>query len=363
MQTIFFPRETASGENRAALIPAGAKRLRALGFRVVAGRSIGARIGVGDGMYEAAGVELVDDFSSGAAEADIVARVKCSSCGEIVSMKRGATHISFLDAGKRGSEMEAFRDAGVAAISLEMIPRSTVAQKFDALSSQANLAGYAAVLLAATQVDRAFPMMMTPAGTIYPVNVFVIGVGVAGLQAIATARRLGARIEAFDTRPETEEQVKSLGAKFLKIDIGNVGQTEQGYAKELGEEQIRRQREGMVAACKRADVVIATAKVFGKKAPVLITGEMLDRIDKKTLFVDMAVASGGNVEGSVDGLVNYNDYVKILGVSEAEQCVAASASQTFAENMCNFMEHFYDRDAGKAVFDRENDIISKCLVV
>ncbi|MDR1433028.1 MAG: NAD(P) transhydrogenase subunit alpha [Puniceicoccales bacterium] len=362
MQTIFFPRETANGENRASLVPSSAKRLCALGFRVLAGRSIGARIGIGDVAYGAAGVELVNDFASGAVEADVVARVKCSRCEEIARMKHGAVHISFLEAEKCPGEIKAFRDAGVAAISLEMVPRSTAAQKFDALSSQANLAGYAAVLLAAMHMDRAFPMMMTPAGTIYPVNVLVIGAGVAGLQAIATAKRLGARVEAFDTRPETEEQVKSLGAKFLKIDIGEVGQTEQGYAKELSEEQMQMQREGMVAACRRADIVIAMAKVFGKTAPVLLTKEMLDRIDKKTLFVDTAIASGGNVEGAVDGLVDYSDCVKIFGVREAEQSVAASASQTFAENVCNFIEHFCDSTSKRVVFDRENDIIARCLV-
>jgi NAD(P) transhydrogenase subunit alpha len=330
---------------------------------VLVEKAAGTKAAISDSEYEAAGAKIVDNFASGAANADVVARVKCSSCEEISAIKPGTLHISFLDTNRLSAEVKAFQKSGIRAISLEMIPRSTIAQKFDVLSSQASLAGYAAVLIAATSVGKAFPMMTTPAGTIHPLNVLVIGVGVAGLQAIAMAKRLGARVEAFDTRIETEEQVKSLGAKFLKIDIGEVAKMEQGYAKELSDEQIQKQRQGMIAACQRADIVITTAKVFGKKAPILVTKDMLDAIRSETLFVDMAVAFGGNVEGSVaDVLLKYSNWVNILGIGEAEQTVASTASQVFAENIYNFIEHFYSREQRKIILDPSDGIISKCLV-
>ena len=181
---------------------------------------------------------------------------------------------------------------------MELIPRTTLAQKMDALSSQANLAGYVAVLMAADRLDSILPMMMTPAGTISPARVFVIGVGVAGLQAIATARRLGARVEAFDTRPVVEEQVRSLGAKFVKIDIGETGQTEQGYARELTPEQVALQQAGMAKVCAASDIVVTTAKVFGREAPRLVTAAMLAGMRSGAVVVDLAADSGGNVEGT-----------------------------------------------------------------
>ncbi|MDR1595485.1 MAG: NAD(P) transhydrogenase subunit alpha [Puniceicoccales bacterium] len=363
MQTIFCPKETSSGENRAATVPKVVAKFCSLGLSVLVEKAIGKKIGIADDEYFSAGANVVDGFRAGASEADVVIGVKCPAHEKIVKIKRGATHISFLDRNIHHAEVEAFTSAGVSMISLGMIPRIAVAQKFDALSSQASLAGYAAVLMAATHTSTAFPMMMTPAGTIHPANVFVVGIGVAGLQAIATAKRLGARVEAFDPRPETEEQARSLGAKFLKIEIGETRQTKQGYARELTEEQIQKQRLAMISACNRADVVITTAKVFGGKAPILVTKEMLDEIDTKTLFVDMAVAAGGNVEGSVGGkLTICNGHIKVLGISEAEQLVAYTASQVFAENMYNFVEHFYDRETKRIIFSPTDAIISKCLL-
>ncbi|MDR1413413.1 MAG: NAD(P) transhydrogenase subunit alpha [Puniceicoccales bacterium] len=363
MQVIFFPKETEEKENRSALVPPTAEKFCALGFDVLAEKSIGAKIEIADSEYEAAGAKIVANYAAGATQADVIARVKCSSCQEISTIKPGAIHLSFLDLNRQSAEVQAFQKAGIRAISLEMIPRTSIAQKFDALSSQANLAGYAAVLIASTSFGKIFPMMTTSAGTIHPINVFIIGVGVAGLQAIATAKRLGARVEAFDTRAETEEQVKSLGVKFLKIDIGETEKTEQGYARELSAEQIQKQQQGMIAACQRADIVITTAKVFGKKAPILITKNMLDDISSKTLFIDLAVAFGGNVEGSArDQLIRYSEWVNILGISEAEQSVACTASQVFAENIYNFIDHFCDKKTQEIILSPEDSVISKCLV-
>ncbi|MDW8356259.1 MAG: NAD(P)(+) transhydrogenase (Re/Si-specific) subunit alpha, partial [Bryobacterales bacterium] len=190
--------------------------------------------------------------------------------------------------------VDRFAARGVSALSMELIPRTTRAQKMDALSSQANLAGYVAVILAAERLNKILPMMMTPAGTISPARVFVIGAGVAGLQAIATAKRLGAKVEAYDTRPAVEEQVRSLGAKFVKLDLGEIGQTQDGYARALTEEQLRKQREGMRTVCAEADVVITTAQVFGGRAPILVTTDMLDAMKPGSVVVDLAIESGGN---------------------------------------------------------------------
>ena len=204
-----------------------------------------------------------------------------------------------------------------------MLPRITLAQKMDVLSSQASLAGYVAVIAAASTIERIFPMMMTPAGTLKPLRVFVIGVGVAGLQAIATAKRLGARVEAFDTRPAVEEQVHSLGAKFVKIDLGETGQTAQGYARELTAEQLAKQREVMAQHCTKADVVITTAQIFGKKAPLIVTTQMVEQMQPGSLIVDMAVESGGNVEAlKPDEMVEINGVRRLIGFSNLPGRVA-----------------------------------------
>jgi NAD(P) transhydrogenase subunit alpha len=259
--------------------------------------------------------------------------------------------------------IEEYAVAGVTALCSELIPRSTIAQKMDVLSSQANLAGYVSVITAAGGLDSILPMMMTPAGTISPAKVFIVGVGVAGLQAIATARRLGARVEAFDTRPVVEEQVKSLGAKFVKIDIGEVGQTEQGYAKELTAEQVRIQREGMAKVCASCDIVITTAKVFGRKAPILLTREMLSGMRPGSIIVDLAAEGGGNVEGTVaDQEIVTDNGVRIIGWSALERRVPRHASQMFAANMVNLIEHFWDAEAKTFPLKLSDEIIKGCML-
>jgi NAD(P) transhydrogenase subunit alpha len=245
---------------------------------------------------------------------------------------------------------------------MEMIPRITRAQKMDVLSSQANLAGYVAVIIAAERIAKIFPMMMTPAGTISPARVFVVGVGVAGLQAIATAKRLGARVEAFDTRPVVEEQVKSLGARFVKIDLGETGQTKDGYAKVLTEEQLQKQREGMAKVCAASDVVITTAQLFGRKAPLIITDEMVAGMARGSVLVDLAVESGGNIAGSQpDEEVDVNG-VRIIGLANLPGKVAVNASQMFSSNMHALVDEFWDAEQKRFVLDVEDEIIQGCVI-
>ncbi|MEN8792704.1 MAG: NAD(P)(+) transhydrogenase (Re/Si-specific) subunit alpha, partial [Lentimonas sp.] len=260
MKRLFAPKETHSAEARAAIAPTTAKKLVDLGIEVLVQEGAGIQSDYSDAEYVAAGATIVADAKSGYEQADIITRVRKPEAEDLEMVKAGTLHISFLDPFNETALIQDLAKRDIASISLEMIPRSTLAQKMDALSSQANLAGYAAVTMAADRMTKILPMMMTPSGTISPARFFIIGVGVAGLQAIATAKRLGARVEAFDTRPVVEEQVKSLGAKFVKVDLGDTGQTDQGYAKELTPEQLEKQRLEMAKACARADVVITTAK-------------------------------------------------------------------------------------------------------
>jgi NAD(P) transhydrogenase subunit alpha len=245
---------------------------------------------------------------------------------------------------------------------MELIPRITRAQKMDALSSQANLAGYAAVLTASNFLNKSFPMMMTAAGTISPVKVFVIGVGVAGLQAIATAKRLGARVEAFDTRPVVEDQVKSLGARFVHIDIGETEETDQGYAKELSQDQIKIQQDGMKKVCSQSDVVITTAQVFGRPAPKIVTKDMVQSMKPGSVLIDMAVSSGGNIEGSVENQIITNNGVMVVGLSNLPSEVAMDASLVYGNNLFNFIEEYWDKENKNLNFDLSDEILSGCVL-
>ena len=264
---IGVPRETWTGESRSALVPSNAKRLLAAGFEVEIEAGLGISSGFSDEEYVEVGAKIISDRSDLLSRSDVVLRVRQPDIEEIHFLKEGSLHLSFLDPFNERELVDALAAQGVTAVSMEMIPRSTRAQKMDALSSQANLAGYVTVVQASYYSPIIFPMMMTPAGTIAPSRVFVIGAGVAGLQAIATAKRLGARVEAFDTRPVVAEQVQSLGAKFVDIDLGEVGQTEQGYAKELTPEQIDLQKQGQKKVISQSDIVITTAQLFGRPAP------------------------------------------------------------------------------------------------
>lgn len=357
-----FVAKEPSEDHRVAAVPETIRRLIQLGLEVDVEADAGAGSQIPDQHFIDAGAKIAPP--SQIAEADIVLRVQPPNKETIAQLKKGAIHLSFLNPFASDELINAFADAGVSAISLEMMPRTTLAQKMDALSSQASLAGYAAVMLSATTIPQILPMMMTPAGTIQPAKYFIIGVGVAGLQAIATAKRLGARVEAFDTRPAVEEQVTSLGAKFVKIDIGETGQTEQGYAKELTPEQLDLQRQGMAKVCSKCDVVITTAKLFGRPAPVLVTEEMIAAMAPGSTIIDLAASpQGGNVVGSKYGeSVITENGVTIIGPAIIENTVARDASLMFASNLANFIEHFWDEESAKLTIDPANELLAGCLL-
>ncbi|HMR67726.1 MAG TPA: NAD(P)(+) transhydrogenase (Re/Si-specific) subunit alpha, partial [Anaerolineae bacterium] len=263
---ITVPKETNPKEARVPIIPPDVDKLVKLGAEVEVETGLGATIRVPDEDYAGAGAKIVNNRNALLTETDMVLRLRPPELDDVKELPSGVIHISYLDPFFNKPLIEALAAQNVNAICMEMIPRTTIAQKMDALSSQASLGGYVAVIIASERLDKAFPMMMTPAGTLAPARVFIIGAGVAGLQAIATAKRLGARVEAFDTRPVVAEQVKSLGAKFVEVDLGDTGQTTQGYAKQLTAEQLALQQQAMAKHCAQADVVITTAQVFGRRA-------------------------------------------------------------------------------------------------
>jgi NAD(P) transhydrogenase subunit alpha len=363
MPILFTPKETHPAETRAAIVPTTVTKLCNLGIEVRVQSGAGVRSDYTDEAYVQAGAKIVTDLATGYQQADIITRVRKPAPGELDGLKAGAIHISFLDPFNEKELIQDLAQREISAISLEMIPRSTLAQKMDALSSQANLAGYAAVMVAADRMKKILPMMMTPSGTISPARFFIIGVGVAGLQAIATAKRLGARVEAFDTRPVVEEQVKSLGAKFIKVDLGDTGQTAQGYAQELSSEQLEKQRLEMAKACARADVVITTAKLFGRKAPLILNDEVLQHMQPGSLLIDLAVESGGNVAGSKVGEeVTTANGVRIYGPENLEGYYPKDASLMLAFNCYNLIEHFWDAAAKNFQFREDDEILNGCLI-
>ena len=359
---IAAPKETWPGELRAALTPAGVRKLAGAGLELAVQAGMGAAAGYLDADYAAAGARVEGDRAALLAQADAVLRVRKPEAEEAALMKPGTVHVSFLDPFNSMPLVEALAARGLSLISMEMIPRTTRAQKMDALSSQANLAGYVAVIQAAGHSRKIFPMMMTPAGTIAPARVFVIGAGVAGLQAIATAKRLGARVEAFDTRPVVAEQVRSLGAKFLEIDLGEIGQTEQGYAKELTPEQLELQKAGQKKAIAQSDVVITTAQVFGRPAPRIVSEDMVRAMQPGSVIVDMAVESGGNVEGSSVGQVAEMGGVKILGLGNLPSEVCRHASDMYSANLVNLLDDFWDREAKALNLDPADEIVAGCVL-
>lgn len=359
----YAAKERSLGEKRAALTPITGDTLVKLGLEVTAENGLGSSSDYADEAYEKAGVKMTGDHAGTLAGADLVLGVRKPTPEMIGGMKSGAVLMSHLDPFNEPELVKQLAAAGISAVSLEMIPRTTLAQKMDVLSSQMNLAGYGAVIQAAARSEKVLPMMMTPAGTISPARVFVIGVGVAGLQAIATAKRLGARVEAFDTRPVVEEQVRSLGAKFVKIDLGETGQTEQGYAKELTPEQLQMQRDGMAKVCASADIVITTAKLFGRKAPIVVNKEMVAGMQLGSVIVDLAVEGGGNVEGSkLNEEVITDNGVIIMGDGCMEASVAYHATQVFAANLSAFIEHFWDEEAKVMKIDLDDEIMQGCLI-
>ena len=359
---IGVPKETWPGEVRAAMVPANASKLIKQGFTVEVQSGVGDASGYSDADYVNAGASVIEDRSALLAGADIVMAVRKPDAQDVSFLKQGALYISFLDPFNEKPLVESIAAQGATAISMEMVPRSTRAQKMDALSSQANLAGYVTVIQASFHLPKIMPMMMTPSGTIPPARVFVIGAGVAGLQAIATAKRLGARVEAFDTRPVVAEQVQSLGAKFVEIDLGDTGQTEQGYAKELTSEQVEMQREGQKAIISQSDVVITTAQLFGRPAPQIVGRDMVESMKPGSVIIDMAVETGGNVEGSVMNEVVDINGVKVVGQGNLPGEVARNASDMYSNNLVNLVLEFWDAEAKALSLDPEDEIIQACVI-
>ena len=355
-------KETWPGEVRTSMVPANVAKLVKTGFSIVIEKNAGEASGIADTAYEEAGARIESDRGAILGSSQVLLGVRKFELTELDSIKKDTVCISFLDPYNEKQLVEAMATAGLTAISMEMVPRSTRAQKMDALSSQANLAGYVTVIQAASYSPKILPMMMTPAGTIAPARVFVIGAGVAGLQAIATAKRLGAKVEAFDTRPVVAEQVRSLGGKFVEIDLGDVGQTEQGYAKELTAEQLELQKEGQKKVIAESDIVITTAQLFGRAAPVLVTKDMIEGMRPGSVIVDMAVESGGNVEGSVAGEVVEVNGVKIVGQSNLPGEVANNASQMYSNNLTNLLQEFWNEESGALELDPEDDIVMSCVI-
>jgi NAD(P) transhydrogenase subunit alpha len=359
---ISVPKETHPGETRTALTPDGAAKLIKLGAQVEVEAGLGLAAGFADDAYAKTGATLTTDRQALVGSGDMVLRLRKPPVDEIAWLKPNSVHASFLDPFNEKELIQKFAERGVSSISMELIPRTTRAQKMDVLSSQANLGGYEAVILAARYANKIFPMMTTAAGTILPAKVFIIGVGVAGLQAIATAKRLGAKVTAYDTRPVVEEQVKSLGAQFFKIDLGETGQTKDGYAKALTEEQVQKQRDAMKKTCGESDVVITAAQVFGRRAPVLVTAEMLNAMKPGSVVVDLAVETGGNVEGVVYDQVTDRNGVKIVGIANLPGRAPLHASQVYAANLVSLVEEFWDKQNKNFVLKLDDEIIKGCLV-
>lgn len=359
---LFIPKETEPGETRVPMLPATIKKLVEVGAEIRVEKGLGDSVGIADADYKATGAAVVADRAQALGEADMVLRLNKPPAEEVGFLKQGAIHVSLLDPFRQRTLVESLAAAGVSTIAMEMIPRTTLAQKMDALSSQANLAGYVAVLLGADRLDRIAPMMSTPAGTLKPSRFFVVGAGVAGLQAIATGKRLGAIVEAFDTRPVVEEQVKSLGGRFVKIDLGETGQTKDGYATALTDEQVKKQQAGMAKHCATADLVITTAQVFGKPAPRLITKEMVAGMRPGSVIVDLAAETGGNVEGTVPGEEVVVNGVKIVGLRNLPGRVRMAASEMYSSNLGHLVTHFWDAESKSFKLKIEDEIMDGALI-
>lgn len=355
-------KETEPAETRVALIPDHIKKLLALNAKVAVESGAGLQAGASDEAYHAAGADVSGNRAALLETADVLLTVNRLRAEEVPSLKPGAAVVGFLRPLDEPDGLRPLIERGVTAFAMEMIPRSTIAQNMDALSSQASLAGYAAVILGAARLNRVLPMMTTPAGTIAPSKVFVIGAGVAGLQAIATARRLGAHVEAFDVRPEVEEQIKSLGARFVKVDLGQTAGTAQGYAKQLTEEQLQKQRDAMARQCVQSDLVITTAQVFGRKAPIILTTQMIAGMKPGSVVVDTAIETGGNVECTRLGEEIFVKGVRVIGIPQLARAVPVHASQMYSSNLTNFLAHAVDKESQQFRFNADDEILRSCLI-
>jgi len=362
-QIVFIPREVDGSETRVAASPDTVKRMAALGFEVVVEKGAGVASRIVDEDFAKAGA--VVGKAADAARADVVLKVRRPTEAELKGYKKGAIVIAVMDPYGNEAAVAALARAGVTAFSMEFMPRITRAQSMDVLSSQANLAGYQAVIDAAAEYDRALPMMMTAAGTVPAAKVFVMGVGVAGLQAIATARRLGAVVTATDVRPAVKEQVQSLGAKFLAVEDEEfkAAETAGGYAKEMSKEYQAKQAALTAEHIAKQDIVITTALIPGRPAPKLVSAVMVASMKPGSVIVDLAVERGGNVEGAVPGeVVTTAGGVKIVGHLNVPGRVAASASLLYAKNLYTFLETMVDKTTRALVLDRDDELVKATML-
>jgi NAD(P) transhydrogenase subunit alpha len=353
---IAIARESDAGEPRVAATPDTVKRMVALGAEVVIEPGAGERSGIPDAEFTAAGATVANDAVK---DADVVLKVRRPTPAELKAYKKGAVVLGLMDPFGDGAALKSLADAGITAFAMELMPRITRAQSMDVLSSQANLAGYRAVIDAAAEYGRAFPMMMTAAGTVPAAKVFVMGVGVAGLQAIATARRLGAVVSATDVRPAVKEQVQSLGAKFIAVEDEEFKQAETagGYAKEMSKEYQAKQAALIAEHIAKQDVVITTALIPGRPAPRLVTRSMIASMRPGSVIVDIAVERGGNVEGVKANEVVVINGVKLVGYVNMPGRLAASASALYARNLLSFLETMIDKTAKSLSINWDDEIV------
>lgn len=360
---LFVAKEPA-GESRVAISPDAVKRLAGLGIETLVETGAGSAAGMPDGVLADAGAEIVQDAAAARAEADVLAVVRPPAPEALQGAKHGALLVGLLSPYADHARLEGYASAGVTAFAFEFVPRISRAQTMDALSSQANLAGYAAVIQAAARFGRAFPMMVTAAGTIAPARVLVLGAGVAGLQAIATARRLGAVVSAMDVRPAAKEQVQSLGVTFVDVDSAEakVAETSGGYAREMSSDYRVRQAEKLMEILPRTDMVITTALIPGRPAPVLMTTAMVDAMRAGSVVVDMAVEQGGNVEPSRAGETVERNGVRIIGEPNLPGTVATDASALYARNIVNFLAPLVDKETRTLAIDWHDEIVASALI-
>ncbi len=365
---IGVPKEILPGENRVALTPDVASKLIKKGFEIQVQKGAGINAGFTDEQYEAAGVKPVQNAEDVFSSSQIILKVQRpvenpdTSQHELDMMKEGTLLIAFLYSLHHPEMAEQCAAKGVDVISMDSIPRTTLAQKMDALSSQANLAGYKSVLMAANELGKIFPLMMTAAGTIKPATVVIMGAGVAGLQALGTAKRLGAIVEVSDIRPTVKEEVKSLGGRFIEIPVDENMQDEGGYAKEASEEFLKKQKELIFKHVSNADIVITTALVPGRKAPILVTEEMVKNMRPGSVVLDMATEFGGNCEISEKGKTVVKYDVKIIGEPNIPALVPTNSSEMYAKNLQALLEHMLDKE-GNFQFNMEDEIIKGATIV
>lgn len=357
---ISIPKEIFPGENRVACVPDVASKLIKAGYEVQIEKNAGLSAGFKDEQYEKAGAKIIENADQLYSNADVVFKVQKPSEDEFKKIKKGTLLISFIYALHYPELARTCAQNGIDLIAMEMVPRTTLAQKMDALSSQANLAGYKSVLLAANHLGKIFPLMMTAAGTISPARVVIMGAGVAGLQALGTAKRLGAVVEVSDIRPAVKEEVQSLGGKFIEVETTEDMQDERGYAKEASEEFLKKQKELIYKHVTEADIVITTALVPGRKAPVLVTEEMVKNMKPGSVVLDMAVEFGGNCEISEAGKIVKKYDVTIIGEPNLPSMVPTHASEMYSKNILSLIQHIGKE--GKIELKLEDEIVKGCLL-